>query len=143
MLFNSLTFVVFFAVVMALYWWLHSWSARKNVLLVASYLFYGAWNPPFALLLLLSSVLDFSIGLRMAAAERRSSRIAWLIFSLIANLGMLAFFKYGNFLLENFQLLVGTLGITYQPPKLNIVLPVGISFYTFQSLSYTIDVYRG
>jgi alginate O-acetyltransferase complex protein AlgI len=143
MLFNSLTFVVFFAVVMALYWWLHSWSARKNVLLVASYLFYGAWNPPFALLLLFSSVLDFTLGLRMAAAESRRTRIGWLIVSLISNLGMLAFFKYGNFLLENFQHLVALIGINYQAPKMNIVLPVGISFYVFQSLSYTIDVYRG
>jgi alginate O-acetyltransferase complex protein AlgI len=143
MLFNSLTFVVFFAIVMALYWSLHSWSARKNVLLVASYIFYGAWNPPFALLLLLSSVIDFGIGLRMGAADTKRTRNSWLVLSLISNLGMLAFFKYGNFLLENFQWLLANVGILYAPPKLNIVLPVGISFYVFQSLSYTIDVYRG
>jgi alginate O-acetyltransferase complex protein AlgI len=79
----------------------------------------------------------------MAGAQTRRAKIGWLVFSLISNLGMLAFFKYGTFLLENFQHLMALLGVNYQPPKLNIVLPVGISFYTFQSLSYTIDVYRG
>jgi alginate O-acetyltransferase complex protein AlgI len=143
MLFNSLTFVVFFALVMAVYWSLRSWSARKNVLVASSYLFYAAWNPPFVLLLLFSTVLDYFAGLRMAAAQARRSRIFWLVVSLVGNLGMLGFFKYGNFLLENFQLLVAQFGINYQPPKMGIVLPVGISFYTFQTLSYTFDIYRG
>jgi alginate O-acetyltransferase complex protein AlgI len=141
MLFNSLTFVVFFAVVLGLFWSLHSWNARKNVLLIASYVFYGAWNPPFALLLFATTALDFYLGARIAAADQGSRR-GWLIVSLAVNLSMLGFFKYGNFLLENFQLLIAQLGFTYQPPKLDILLPVGISFYTFHSLSYTLDVYR-
>lgn len=143
MLFNSLTFVVFFALVMGGFWTLRSWSARKNLLLVASYVFYGAWNPPFVLLLIVSSAMDFYLGLKMGAAERPTQRRMWLGVSLVVNLGMLGFFKYGNFLLENFQALAAMGGLQYQPARLDIVLPVGISFYTFQSLTYTLDVYRG
>ena len=143
MLFNSLTFVVFFTVVLAIYWNLHSWNARKNVLLIASYLFYGAWNPPFALLLFATTAMDFYLGARIAHAETPRSRRGWLVTSVTVNLSMLGFFKYGNFLLENFQWLLARAGVTYQPPHLDILLPIGISFYTFHSLSYTLDVYRG
>src|SRR5690606_31999986 len=143
MSFNSLTFVVFFVVVMATYWTMRSWGSRKNLLLVASYLFYGAWNPPFMLLLILSTFVDYVAGARMATATRPGARKAWLAFSLVANLGMLGYFKYGTFLLENFQALLALAGITYVPPQMNIVLPVGISFYTFQTLSYSLDIYRG
>ncbi|HWA29346.1 MAG TPA: MBOAT family O-acyltransferase [Lacunisphaera sp.] len=142
MLFNSLTFVVFFALVMGGYWTLRSWDARKNLLLVASYIFYGAWNPPFALLLFATTTLDFWLGARIAAAPA-GSRKAWLVASVTANLSMLGFFKYGNFLLENTQWLLARIGIAYQPPHLDLFLPIGISFYTFHSLSYTLDVYRG
>jgi alginate O-acetyltransferase complex protein AlgI len=143
LLFNSLTFVVFFALVMGGFWSLRSWSARKNLLLVASYVFYGAWNPPFVLLLVLSTLIDYVAGARMAASTQPSARKGWLAVSLIANLGILGYFKYGNFLLENFQALLALGGITYVAPALNIVLPVGISFYTFQTLSYSLDIYRG
>jgi len=105
--------------------------------------FYGAWNPPFVLLLIVSSAMDFYLGLKMGAAERPAQRRMWLGVSLVVNLGMLGFFKYGNFLLENFQVLAAMGGLQYQPARLDIVLPVGISFYTFQSLTYTLDVYRG
>src|SRR4051812_21373104 len=142
MLFNSLTFVVFFAVVLTAYWTLRSWPARKNLLLVASYIFYGAWNPPFALLLFATTTLDFWLGARIAAASA-GSRKAWLVASVTANLSMLGFFKYGNFLLENTKWLLAQAGITYMPPHLELFLPIGISFYTFHSLSYTLDVYRG
>ncbi len=142
MLFNSLTFVVFFALVMGGYWSLQSWNARKNLLLVASYIFYGAWNPPFALLLFATTTLDFWLGARIAAAPP-SSRKAWLVASVTANLSMLGFFKYGNFLLENTQWLLARVGVAYNPPHLDLFLPIGISFYTFHSLSYTLDVYRG
>ena len=142
MLFNSLTFVVFFALVMGGYWSLRSWDARKNLLLVASYIFYGAWNPPFALLLFATTSLDYWLGARIAAAPA-SSRKVWLVASVTANLSMLGFFKYGNFLLENTQWLLARAGIAYAPPHLDIFLPIGISFYTFHSLSYTLDVYRG
>jgi alginate O-acetyltransferase complex protein AlgI len=143
MLFNSLTFVVFFAVVVTAYWSMRSWNARKNLLVVASYLFYGAWNPPFAALLFSTTAMDFWLGARMARAKGGRRRRLWLIASVCMNLSMLGFFKYGNFLLENFQWLLARIGILYQPPHLDILLPVGISFYTFHSLSYTLDIYRG
>src|SRR5213596_51106 len=143
MLFNSLTFVVFFVVVVALYWSMESWTLRKNFLVVASYIFYGAWNPPFAALLFSTTAMDFWLGRQMSRAKGRRSRRAWLVASVCMNLSMLGFFKYGNFLLQNFQWLLARIGIIYQPPHLDILLPVGISFYTFHSLSYTLDIYRG
>jgi len=143
MLFNSLTFVVFFVVVVSAYWALRSWPARKNLLLVASYIFYGAWNPPFALLLFATTALDFFLGAQIASAQEPRARKAWMVASVTSNLSMLGFFKYGNFLLENTQWLLARCGIAYSPPHLDIFLPIGISFYTFHSLSYTLDVYRG
>lgn len=143
MLFNSLTFVVFFTVVVAAYWSMRSWTLRKNLLVVASYIFYGAWNPPFAALLFTTTAMDFWLGARIARAKGRHAKKVWLVASVAMNLSMLGFFKYGNFLLENFQWLMARIGIIYQPPHLDILLPVGISFYTFHSLSYTLDVYRG
>jgi alginate O-acetyltransferase complex protein AlgI len=142
MLFNSLTFVVFFVVVVTLYWSIRSWQARKNLLVVASYIFYGAWNPPFAALLFGTTAMDFWLGRQMAKARDQDAKRRWLVASVCMNLSMLGFFKYGNFLLQNFQWLLARLGIMYQPPHLDILLPVGISFYTFHSLSYTLDIYR-
>src|SRR6266571_3163950 len=143
MLFNSLTFVAFFAIVVTAYWSIRSWNARKNLLVVASYIFYGAWNPPFAALLFSTTAMDFWLGRQIAKAKGRHSRRIWLVGSIGMNQSMLGFFKYGNFLLQNFQWLLGRIGIIYQPPHLDILLPVGISFYTFHSLSYTLDIYRG
>ena len=143
MLFNSLTFVVFFTVVVGAYWSMRSWTLRKNLLLLASYVFYGAWNPPFAALLFSTTALDFWLGSRIARETQPRRRKIWMTASIAVNLSMLGFFKYGNFLLENFQWLIARVGIIYQPPHLDILLPVGISFYTFHSLSYTLDVYRG
>ena len=143
MLFNSLTFVAFFVVVVTAYWSIPSWNARKNLLVTASYIFYGAWNPPFAALLFSTTAMDFWLGRQMARAKGRRSRRAWLVGSVCMNLSMLGFFKYGNFLLQNFQWLLARIGIIYHPPHLDILLPVGISFYTFHSLSYTLDIYRG
>jgi alginate O-acetyltransferase complex protein AlgI len=143
MLFNSLTFVVFFAVVVTAYWNMRSWEARKNLLLVASYLFYGAWNPPFAALLFATTALDFYLGRKMGKLTGPGERRVWLIISVVVNLSMLGFFKYGNFLLENFQWVLARGGIQYKPPHLDVFLPIGISFYTFHSLSYTLDIYRG
>ncbi len=111
--------------------------------MVASYIFYGAWNPPFALLLFATTALDFVLGAQIAQASTPRTRRGWLIASVAVNLSMLGFFKYGNFLLENFQWLVARVGVQYQPPHLDVFLPIGISFYTFHSLSYTLDVYRG
>src|SRR5689334_12941310 len=143
MLFNSLTFVVFFVVVVTSYWSIRSWQARKNLLVAASYIFYGAWNPPFAALLFGTTAMDFWLGRQMGKARDQHARRRWLVASVCMNLSMLGFFKYGNFLLENFQWLLARMGIAYQPPHLDILLPVGISFYTFHSLSYTLDIYRG
>src|SRR4051812_18260324 len=143
MLFNSLTFVVFFVLVVTLYWSIRSWQARKNLLVIASYIFYGAWNPPFAALLFGTSAMDFWLGRQMSKASDQHARRPWLVASVCMNLSMLGFFKYGNFLLQNFQWLLARVGIIYQPPHLDILLPVGISFYTFHSLSYTLDIYRG
>jgi len=143
MLFNSLTFVVFYVVVTTLYWSFRGWELRKNLLVVASYIFYGAWNPPFAALLFSTTAMDFWLGRQIAKAQNQSGKKRWLVASVCMNLSMLGFFKYGNFLLQNFQWLVARVGIIYQPPHLDILLPVGISFYTFHSLSYTLDIYRG
>src|SRR2546423_4712827 len=143
MLFNSLTFVVFFLVVLAAYWTMRSWEARKNLLLVASYIFYGAWNPPFPALLFATTALDFYLGRKMGKMQTPQERRLWLVISVAVNLSMLGFFKYGNFLLENFQWVLARGGIQYKPPHLDVFLPIGISFYTFHSLSYTLDIYRG
>jgi D-alanyl-lipoteichoic acid acyltransferase DltB (MBOAT superfamily) len=143
MLFNSLTFVVFFVVVLTAYWTMRDWNARKNLLLVASYLFYGAWNPPFAALLFATTAMDFYLGRQMGQVHEPRERKGWLIISVAVNLSMLGFFKYGNFLLENFTWVLARGGIQYKPPHLDVFLPIGISFYTFHSLSYTLDIYRG
>jgi alginate O-acetyltransferase complex protein AlgI len=143
MLFNSLTFVVFYVVVTTLYWSLSGWNLRKNLLVVASYIFYGAWNPPFAALLFTTTAMDFWLGRQIGKAQAQSAKKRWLVASVCMNLSMLGFFKYGNFLLQNFQWLLARIGIIYLPPHLDILLPVGISFYTFHSLSYTLDIYRG
>src|ERR1700761_5700779 len=143
MLFNSLTFVVFFAIVLAFYWSMRSWTGRKNLLLVASYIFYGAWNPPFAALLFSTTALDFYLGRKMGRLHSPRERRVWLWISVAVNLSMLGFFKYGNFLLENFTWVLARGGIQYKPPHLDVFLPIGISFYTFHSLSYTLDIYRG
>ena len=141
MIFNSLTFIVFFAVVLALHNAPFSWRQKKINLLVASYLFYAAWNPPFVILLWISTVVDWWAAQAMVKSERQAARRAWMIVSVVVNLGMLAYFKYGGFLLENFVDLAATAGVTYVPPAWDIILPVGISFYTFATLSYTLDIY--
>ena len=143
MLFNSLIFVVFYIVVTTLYWSFRGWELRKNLLVVASYIFYGAWNPPFAALLFTTTAMDFWLGRQIAKAQTQPAKKRWLVASVCMNLSMLGFFKYGNFLLQNFQWMLARVGIIYQPPHLDILLPVGISFYTFHSLSYTLDIYRG
>jgi len=142
MLFNSLTFLVFFALVMAAHRLPISWNAKKRNLLLASYLFYAAWNPPFVALLWISTLTDWFVARGMAATQSGGRRRLLLFTSLSINLGLLAYFKYASFVLENLVLLLGSFGVEYQPPELGIILPLGISFYTFQTLSYSISVYR-
>jgi alginate O-acetyltransferase complex protein AlgI len=142
MLFNSYTFIVFFIIVLILHNLPFSWKTKKINLLIASYVFYAAWNPPFILLLWLSTVVDFFVGRALYTQENKSKKKLLLVVSLIGNLGMLCFFKYGGFLLENFTYLVNAIGFNYHPAKPNIILPAGISFYTFTTLCYTIDMYK-
>lgn len=142
MLFNSLTFLIFFVVVLAFHYApFIPWRVKKHFLLYASYVFYGAWNPPFVILLWLSTILDWYTAKYMYRTEVLSRRRWLLLASMVGNLGMLGYFKYGNFLLQNFQQLMSSIGVDYQPPAWDIVLPVGISFYTFQTMAYTLDVY--
>ncbi len=142
MLFNSIGFIFFFIAVIALYYTpLFSWNFKKRMLLLASYLFYGLWNPPLILLLWISTMIDWVAGNKLFKEERPKARKLWLLLSLFVNLGFLAFFKYNNFLLENFIFLADAVGITFQARPLDIILPMGISFYTFQTMSYTIDIY--
>ncbi len=122
---------------------MNSWRGRKNLLVIASYIFYGAWNPPFAALLFATTALDFYLGRKMGKVNTPAERKVWLWLSVASNLSMLGFFKYGNFLLENFTWALARGGIEYKPPHLDLFLPIGISFYTFHSLSYTLDIYRG
>jgi alginate O-acetyltransferase complex protein AlgI len=141
LLFNSLTFIVFFAIVVLLHRAPLPWTLKKTNLLVASYIFYAAWNPPFIVLLWLSTAVDWWVARWMFATHDPRRRRLILVISLVGNLGLLGYFKYGGFLLGNFTAALATLGIAYTPPAWDIVLPVGISFYTFQTLSYTLDVY--
>ncbi|MEO8406088.1 MAG: MBOAT family O-acyltransferase [Chitinophagaceae bacterium] len=142
MVFNSYTFIVFFAIILVLHNLPFSWKTKKVNLLLASYIFYAAWNPPFILLLWLSTVVDFFVGRALYTQNNVVKKRMLLVFSLIGNLGMLCFFKYGGFLLENFVALTNAVGIDFHPSKPNIILPAGISFYTFTTLCYTIDMYR-
>jgi D-alanyl-lipoteichoic acid acyltransferase DltB (MBOAT superfamily) len=141
MLFNELNFWVFFSIVFVLYTILPH-RAQNRMLLIASYIFYGAWDWRFLGLILFSTVVDYLVGLRMAAVHDPQPRRRLLQISLVANLGMLGIFKYFGFFVDSFIELVRFIGFDADPITVAIVLPVGISFYTFQTLSYTIDVYR-
>ena len=143
MLFNSLSFFVFLILVLALYYSnILNWKSKKGMLLLASYVFYGLWNPPLVILLWISTMVDWTAGNKLAKENDPQIRKLWLLLSLFVNLGFLAFFKYGDFILENFTAFVNSIDIYYHPHKLDIILPMGISFYTFQTMSYTIDMYR-
>ena len=140
--FASIDFFVFFAVTYGCYRLLsHRW--QNWLLLGASYFFYGAWDARFLILIGFSTLLDFALGKAIYATEDAQKRKALLTLSVIANLGFLGFFKYFGFFAESFMGLLSTFGVESNWRTLNIILPVGISFYTFQTLSYTIDIYRG
>lgn len=145
MLFNSIEFVLFLPIVFCLYWFLFQKNLRyQNLFIIAaSYFFYGWWDWRFLLLLILSSAGDFLLGIAMKSAQKDSARRFLLYTSVATNLGVLGFFKYYNFFIESFASAFTFFGIPPNYQTLNIVLPVGISFYTFQTLSYTIDIYRG
>ncbi len=142
MLFNSLAFLVFLPIVLiALALAPRHW--RNPCLLVAGYFFYGCWDWRFLGLLALSTVIDFTAGLLMERSTSPRRRRVVVVSAISANLVILGFFKYFNFFVESFVALMQGLGLQVSAPTLHVVLPVGISFYTFQSMSYAIDVYRG
>jgi alginate O-acetyltransferase complex protein AlgI len=145
MLFHSFQYLLFFAAVMAGAKVLQARRAQHLFLLGASLCFYAAWNAALVLLIVGTAWVDFHLARGMAAAPTAGRRRVFLIFSLVSNLGVLGFFKYTNFLAESFYQAQVWLGLGWwsAPPHFNILLPVGISFYTFQTLSYTVDVYRG
>ena len=144
MLFNSIDFAVFLPIVFVLYWFVTQKKLTlQNVLIViASYVFYGMWNWKFLSLIFFSTVVDYTVGIKLSQTENNKKRKALLWTSILVNLGVLMFFKYFNFFAESFSDAFTLFGSTIEPARLNIILPVGISFYTFQTMSYTIDVYR-
>jgi alginate O-acetyltransferase complex protein AlgI len=142
MLFNSIDFLIFFPVVVSLFFLLpHRY--RWILLLAASYFFYMSWRPEYIILILISTLIDYVAALKLVNESRLFIRRAILALSLTANLGLLFVFKYFNFFNEAFGSILRGAGLVYSTPALNFLLPVGISFYTFQTMSYTIDVYRG
>ncbi len=143
MTFTTLAFVVFLAVVFSLYWMTPSRRLQNAFLVGASYFFYGWWDARFCLLLLFSSVIDFLVGLGLTNTSKIRTRRVLLIVSLVSNLGVLVGFKYFNFFVDNFRVVCEQVGWPVSVPTLQWVLPVGLSFYTFQTLSYTFDVYSG
>ncbi len=140
MIFNSLTFLVFIGVFLPIYFALKD-RTRLWLCLLGSYFFYGWWDWRFLSLIITSTLIDYSVGLMLKKTEDQLRRKRLLIISLVVNLGFLAFFKYFNFFIASFQDLMLSIGITPSFNTLHIILPVGISFYTFQSMSYTIDVF--
>lgn len=144
MYFNSLDFAIFLPIVFILYWFVAQKKLRlQNILLViASYLFYGWWDYRFLALIIFSSLVDYTIAIRLNKEEKSKTRKILLWTSVFVNIGFLGFFKYYNFFMDNFVSAFSLFGQHIQPNTLNIILPVGISFYTFQTLSYTIDVFK-
>lgn len=144
MLFNSIEFAVFLPIVFILYWFVFNKkiSSQNSLLVLASYVFYGWWDWRFLFLIVFSSLIDFILGIQLSKTERKPIRKSLLLISILVNIGFLGFFKYFNFFAESFANAFTFFGQHIEPTRLSIILPVGISFYTFQTLSYTIDVYR-
>ena len=145
MSFNSIEFFLFLPLVLAIYWWVFNKSRKLQNLLIlgASYLFYGWWDWRFLSLIFISSLTDYLAGIYLERSENKRNKKLILISSLVLNLGILGFFKYFNFFVDSLVELFAAGGLEMNHSTLYIILPIGISFYTFQSLSYTIDIYRG
>jgi alginate O-acetyltransferase complex protein AlgI len=137
MLFNSIDFAIFLPIVFLLYWFTtkKSIKTQNSLLLIASYIFYSWWDWRFLSLILLSSFVDYFVGLGLSKSDEKRNRKILLCISVFVNIGFLGFFKYYNFFLENFLTSFSFLGHSINPQGLNIILPVGISLYTFQTLS--------
>lgn len=143
MFFNSLDFAIFFPVVFILYWIVSKNLTTRNLLiLVASYVFYGWWDWRFLSLIIISSLIDYFVGKKIYDTDSQRTKKQLLLVSLVVNLGFLLYFKYANFFIDTFVDSFALFGKELEVSTLNIILPVGISFYTFQTLSYTIDIYR-
>ncbi|MEX1312310.1 MAG: MBOAT family O-acyltransferase [Candidatus Sulfomarinibacteraceae bacterium] len=143
MIFTEFRFLFFFAVVFVVRWMLRDLRAQKLWLLACSYLFYAAWDWRFLSLIWISTAVDYLVGLRLGAEHDPSRRRLWVSVSIVANLGILGVFKYFNFFAETLASLLALLGLPVAHDVLDIILPVGISFYTFQTMSYSLDIYRG
>jgi alginate O-acetyltransferase complex protein AlgI len=141
--FNTYTFIIFFIIFLTIHYSLKNWQLQKINLIIASYIFYSAWNPLFVSLLIFSTAVDWILAKKIFQEKCQRYKRIYLFFSLFANIGLLGYFKYGSFLVDNAVFLFDLIGIEFRPSPMNIILPVGISFYTFQTLSYTIDTYRG
>ena len=144
MLFNSINFAIFLPIVFTLYWFVTNKNLKLQnaLLLVSSYFFYACWDWRFMFLLMFSTLLDYFTGLKMQDAENKKIKKFWFWLSVIINLGFLGVFKYYNFFAESFAEFISNFGLKVNPSTLNIILPVGISFYTFHGLSYVIDIYK-
>ncbi|QBN19873.1 MBOAT family O-acyltransferase [Flavobacterium nackdongense] len=145
MLFNSLSFLLFLPIVFALYWWVNKKGLQLQnfLLLLASYFFYACWDWRFLFLLLFSTALDYFTGIQMVEAKNQGRKKVWFWLSIIVNLGFLGVFKYYNFFADSFAETLFGLGFQANFWTLQVILPVGISFYTFHGLSYVIDIYKG
>ena len=145
MLFQTIDFAVFFTIVFSIYWLLQKkkLNYQNFFLIVSSYVFYGWWDVRFLILIFFSSFVDFFVGLMIGEAKKQKTKKKLLLISLFFNLTLLGVFKYFNFFIDNFVEAFSMFGEKISFSRLEIILPVGISFYTFQTLSYTIDVYRG
>lgn len=144
MLFNSLDFAIFLPIVFVLYWLVtnKNLTLQNTLLLLASYFFYACWDWRFMFLLMFSTLLDYFTGLKMQDASNQKGKRFWFWLSVIVNLGFLGVFKYYNFFAESFAEAISNFGLKVSPRMLDIILPVGISFYTFHGLSYVIDIYK-
>lgn len=144
MLFNSAEFIIFLPIVFVLYWFVFNKQLKVQnfLILVSSYIFYGWWDYRFLALIVLSTLIDYIVALRLSNTQEARNRKFWLFVSIVFNVGVLVFFKYYNFFLDSWIAAFENIGYHLDPWTLSVILPVGISFYTFQTMSYTIDVYR-
>ena len=145
MFFNSITFTIFFSIVFIIYWLLkYKPLLYQNLfILLSSYVFYAWWDWRFLSLIAFSTIVDYYIGIKISESNNKERKKSFLIISIIVNIGLLLIFKYFNFFIVSFEKLIYSFGLNFDTWTLNIILPVGISFYTFQTLSYSIDIYKG
>src|SRR6478752_9881008 len=143
MFFNSLTFAIFLPIVFVLYWFVFNKSknTQNSILIIASYYFYSCWDWRFLFLLVFSTFLDYFTGIQIEKGQTNLQRKFWFWLSISVNLGFLGVFKYYNFFANSFSDLLNSAGLNISPMLINVILPVGISFYTFHGLSYVIDIY--